>query len=84
MHSKNNGRITLKLWLTCKSNTPSLGQVELSYGLDVLFFINCISLVSIGVIGLKETQINTKKKDRKSKKIKNLLSFITLSYSNIT
>ena len=84
MHSKNNGRITLKLWLTCKSNTPSLGQVGLSYGLDVLFFINCISLVSIGVIGLKETQINTKKKDRKSKKIKNLLSFITLSYSNIT
>ena len=82
MHSKNNGRITIKLWLTC--NTPSLGQVGLSYGLDVLFFINCISLVSIGVIGLKETQINTKKKDRKSKKIKNLLSFITLSYSNIT
>ena len=62
MHSKNNGRITLKLWLTCKSNTPSLGQVGFSYGLDVLFFINCISLVSIGVIGLKETQINTKKK----------------------
>ena len=82
MHSKNNGRITIKLWLTC--NTPSLGQVGFSYGLDVLFFINCISLVSIGVIGLKETQINTKKKDRKSKKIKNLLSFITLSYSNIT
>ena len=54
MHSTENGKITLKLWLTCKSNTPSLGQVELSYGLDVLFFINCISLVSIGVIGLKE------------------------------